>query len=41
MDDHPRLVFSPKSSGQLRVEAIMAHCNVNPCYYGIQMMARP
>jgi hypothetical protein len=41
VDDHPTLVFFPKSSGRLRVEVIMAHCNVNPCYYGVEMMARP
>jgi len=41
IDDHPTLTFNPKTSGRLRVEVIMAHCNVNPCFYGLQLMARP
>ena len=41
VDDHPTLVFAPKTTGRLRIEVIMAHCNVNPCYYGVELMARP
>jgi hypothetical protein len=41
VDDHPTLMFNPKTSGRLRVEVIMAHCNVSPCYYGVELMARP
>ncbi|MFI5279033.1 MAG: hypothetical protein ACHQU1_00950 [Gemmatimonadales bacterium] len=41
IDDHPTLMFSPKTTGRLRVEVIMAHCNVNPCFYGVELMARP
>ena len=41
VDDHPTLIFNPKTSGTLRVEVIMAHCNVNPCFYGLELLARP
>jgi hypothetical protein len=40
VDDHPTLEFKAYTSGQLRVEAIMARCNVNPCFYGLELLSR-
>jgi len=39
-DDHPVVEFTAGSSGQYRVNTIMATCNTNPCYYGVQVYAR-
>jgi hypothetical protein len=40
VDDHPTLEFKAYTSGHLRVEVIMARCNVNPCFYGLELLAR-
>ena len=40
VDDTPVLTFQATASGRYRVQVIMATCNRNPCYYGIQLMAR-
>jgi len=40
VDDTPVLTFQANASGRYRVQVIMATCNRNPCYYGIQLMAR-
>lgn len=40
VDDHPTLEFKAYTSGRLRVEAIMARCNVNPCFYGLELLSR-
>ncbi len=40
VDDTPVLLFTANSSGRYRVQVVMATCNRNPCYYGIQLMAR-
>jgi hypothetical protein len=40
VDDTPVLTFTASSSGSYRVEVVMANCNRNPCYYGVQLMAR-
>ena len=40
VDDTPVLLFQANGSGRYRVQVIMATCNRNPCYYGIQLMAR-
>ena len=40
MDDTPVLTFTANGSGKYRVEVVMATCNRNPCYYGVQLMAR-
>lgn len=39
-DDTPVLTFTARSSGRYRVESIMASCSRNPCFYGIQLMAK-
>jgi hypothetical protein len=39
-DDTPALAFTANGSGAYRIEVIMATCRRNPCYYGIQLMAR-
>jgi hypothetical protein len=40
IDDHPTLMFSAVSGGTYRVEVIMARCNRNPCYYGVQLLSK-
>ena len=40
VDDHPVVEFVASSSGQYRANVIMATCNTNPCYYGVQVYAR-
>jgi len=40
VDDTPVLTFTANSSGKYRVVVVMATCNRNPCYYGVQLMAR-
>ncbi len=40
VDDTPVLAFTANGSGRYRVEVIMATCVRNPCYYGVQLMAR-
>lgn len=40
VDDTPVLMFQATGSGKYRVEVVMATCNRNPCYYGVQLMAR-
>jgi hypothetical protein len=40
VDDTPVLTFTANSSGKYRVVVAMATCNRNPCYYGVQLMAR-
>jgi hypothetical protein len=39
-DDIPTLIFQPTMSARYRIEVIMAHCNRNPCFYGVQLMAK-
>jgi hypothetical protein len=40
VDDTPVLLFTANGSGRYRVQVIMATCNRNPCFYGVQLMAR-
>ena len=40
VDDHPVVEFTAGSTGQFRVNVMMATCNTNPCYYGVQVYAR-
>ena len=40
VDDHPVVEFTAGTSGQYRANVIMATCNTNPCYYGVQVYAR-
>jgi hypothetical protein len=40
VDDTPMLFFTANGSGSYRVEVVMAACRRNPCYYGIQLLAR-
>jgi hypothetical protein len=40
VDDTPVLTFTANTSGKYRVDVVMATCNRNPCYYGVQLMAR-
>ncbi len=40
LDDTPALAFTASGTGSYRIEVIMATCRRNPCYYGIQLMAR-
>jgi hypothetical protein len=40
VDDTPVLMFTANGSGRYRVQVVMATCSRNPCYYGIQLMAR-
>jgi hypothetical protein len=39
-DDTPVVEFVASTSGQYRVTVIMAACNQNPCYYGVQVFLR-
>ena len=36
-DDHPTLSFTAPSTGNYRLEVIMATCRQSPCYYGVQL----
>lgn len=40
VDDTPVLLFHSNSAGKWRVQVVMATCSRNPCYYGIQLLAR-
>jgi hypothetical protein len=40
VDDHPVVEFTAGTTGQYRANVIMATCNTNPCYYGVQVYAR-
>jgi len=40
VNDTPTLQFRANGSGKYRVQVVMATCTRNPCYYGIQLMAR-
>jgi hypothetical protein len=40
VDDRPVVEFVAPSTGQYRATVIMATCNTNPCYYGVQVYAR-
>ena len=40
VDDTPVLTFTANGSGKYRVQVVMATCNRNPCFYGVQLMAR-
>jgi len=40
VDDTPVLMFTANGSGSYRVQVVMATCNRNPCFYGVQLMAR-
>ena len=40
VDDRPVVEFVAPSSGQYRANVIMATCNTNPCYYGVQVYVR-
>jgi hypothetical protein len=40
VDDTPVLEFVASSSGQYRIQVLMATCNANPCYYGVQVFVR-
>ena len=39
-DDTPVVTFTAPSSGRYRIDVIMASCSRNPCFYGIQLVAR-
>ena len=39
-DDTPVLTFTANSTGRDRVEVVMAACSRNPCFYGVQLMAK-
>ena len=39
-DDTPVVEFTSGATGQYRVTVMMATCNTNPCYYGVQVFAR-
>lgn len=39
-DDTPVVEFVAATTGQYRVSVIMAACNQNPCYYGVQVFVR-
>lgn len=39
-DDQPLVNFTAQYSGQYRVKVLMANCNTNPCYYGVQVLVR-
>ena len=39
-DDTPVVEFTAGNAGQYRVTVMMATCNTNPCYYGVQVFAR-
>ena len=36
-DDHPVVEFIASNTGEYRVTIMMATCNTNPCYYGVQV----
>ena len=38
-DDTPVVSFTASYSGTYRVRVMMATCNTNPCYYGVQVFA--
>lgn len=40
VDDTPVVTFTANGSGKYRIVVVMATCNRNPCYYGVQLMAR-
>jgi hypothetical protein len=40
LDEILMLLFTARSSEKYRVEVIMTSCSVNPCRYGVQLMAR-
>jgi len=40
VDDQPLVQFSAQYTGQYRVKVLMANCNTNPCYYGVQVLTR-
>jgi hypothetical protein len=40
LDDHPTLLFTANGTGRYRVQAVMATCSRNPCFYAVQLMAR-
>lgn len=39
-DDYPTLQFVAPVSGQYRLAVMMATCNTNPCYWGVQVYSR-
>jgi hypothetical protein len=39
-DDTPVLTFTAHTGGRYRIEVMMAACSRNPCFYGIQLMAK-
>jgi len=39
-DDTPVVEFVASTGGQYRVSVIMAACNQNPCYYGVQVFVK-
>ena len=39
-DDTPVLTFTANSTGRYRVEVVMSECSRNPCFYGVQLMAK-
>lgn len=40
VDDQPLVNFSAQYTGQYRVKILMAQCQTNPCYYGVQVLVR-
>jgi len=40
VDDTPVLLFHSNSAGKWQVKVVMAACTRNPCYYGIQLLAK-
>jgi len=40
VDDTPVVEFVAGQAGQYRVTVMMATCNTNPCYYGVQVFSR-
>jgi len=38
-DDYPVVAFTTQYAGTYRVRVMMATCNTNPCYYGVQVFA--
>ena len=39
-DDTPVLTFTAQTSGRYRIESVMHSCSRNPCFYGVQLMAK-
>jgi hypothetical protein len=39
-DDTPVLTFTANSTGRYRIEVVMSACSRNPCFYGVQLMAK-